>query len=418
MGKLQELLDELCPNGVEYKTIGEIAEDIFRGAGIKRDDVTENGVPCVRYGEIYTTYGIWFDECVSHTELEKVPSPKFFEHGDILFAITGESVDEIAKSCAYVGHDKCLAGGDIVVLKHKQNPKYLAYALSTTNAQAQKSAGKIKSKVVHSSVPSIKSILVPIPPLLVQQEIVRILDAFAELTEQITDKLNAELVARRKQYEHYRDLLLSFDDSSTPPPWKCPKNWILLGDFAKFTYGYTDKAQKVGDARFIRITDIDENGCLNVQDAKYIHLSEENRAYLLKRGDLLVARTGATYGKTLYIPNDAPAVYASFLIKITLDENVMTNRFYWHFAQSSFYWEQANRLVSTGSQPQFNAGAIYRISVPVPPLDEQRRIVAILDRFNALCNDLTAGLPAEIEARRKQYEHYWDKLLSFQGVGK
>ena len=129
---------------------------------------------------------------------------------------------------------------------------------------------------------------------------------------------------------------------------------------------------------------------------------------------MLVARTGATYGKTLYIPNDAPAVYASFLIKITLDENVMTNRFYWHFAQSSLYWEQANKLVSTGGQPQFNAGAIRRILVPVPPLDEQKRIVAILDRFDALCNDLTAGLPAEIEARRKQYEYHRDKLLSFK----
>ena len=416
MGKLQELLDELCPNGVEYKTIGEIAEDIFRGAGIKRDDVTENGVPCVRYGEIYTTYGIWFDECVSHTELEKVPSPKFFEHGDILFAITGESVDEIAKSCAYVGYDKCLAGGDIVILKHKQNPKYLAYALATTNAQAQKSAGKVKSKVVHSSVPSIKSILIPIPPLPVQAEIVRILDAFTELTTELVDKLNMEIIERKKQYAYYRDLLLSFDYSSTPPPipWKCTKNQAFLGSFAKFTYGYTDKAQADGDARFIRITDIDENGCLNVQDAKYIHLSEESRAYLLKRGDLLVARTGATYGKTLYIPNDAPAVYASFLIKITLDENVMTNRFYWHFAQSSLYWEQANRLVSTGGQPQFNAGAIRRILVPVPPLDEQRRIVAVLDHFDALCNDLTAGLPAEIEARRRQYEYYRDKLLSFK----
>ena len=242
MGKLQELLDELCPNGVEYKTVGEIAVDIFRGAGIKRDDVTENGVPCVRYGEIYTTYGIWFDECVSHTELKKVPSPKFFEHGDILFAITGESVDEIAKSCAYVGHDKCLAGGDIVVLKHNQNPKYLAYALSATNAQAQKSAGKVKSKVVHSSVPSIKEIRIPIPPLPVQAEIVRILDAFTELTEKLTDKLNAELVARRKQYEYYRDLLLSFDNANEsgnhtvvlpPPRWKNKVKRMALGDLGK-----------------------------------------------------------------------------------------------------------------------------------------------------------------------------------------
>jgi type I restriction enzyme S subunit len=142
MTKLEQLIEELCPNGVEYRTLGEIAVDVFRGAGIKRDEVTEEGIPCVRYGEIYTTYGVWFEECVSHTLLENVPSPKYFEHGDILFAITGESVEDIAKSCAYVGHEKCLAGGDIVVLKHNQNPKYLAYALSTTDAQVQKTKEK------------------------------------------------------------------------------------------------------------------------------------------------------------------------------------------------------------------------------------------------------------------------------------
>ena len=94
--KLTNLLTSLCPNGVEYKTLGEIATDIFRGAGIKRDQVTTEGIPCVRYGEIYTTYDVWFEECVSHTTLDYVPSPKYFEHGDILFAITGESVEDIA----------------------------------------------------------------------------------------------------------------------------------------------------------------------------------------------------------------------------------------------------------------------------------------------------------------------------------
>ena len=116
MSRLEELIQELCPDGVEYKTLGEIALDIYRGSGIKRDQVTETGIPCVRYGEIYTTYGIWFDECVSHTDLSKISGPKFFEHGDILFAITGESIEDIAKSCAYVGHEKCLAEPQIFKL--------------------------------------------------------------------------------------------------------------------------------------------------------------------------------------------------------------------------------------------------------------------------------------------------------------
>ena len=140
----------------------EIATDIYRGSGIKRDEVTEDGIPCVRYGEIYTTYNTWFDKCVSHTKLEYVSSPKYFEYGDILFAITGESVEDIAKSVAYVGNEKCLAGGDIVVLKHKQNPRYLAHVLATQAAREQKSKGKVKSKVVHSNVPSIEQITIPL----------------------------------------------------------------------------------------------------------------------------------------------------------------------------------------------------------------------------------------------------------------
>ena len=96
----------------------DIATDMYRGAGIKRDEVTEEGVPCVRYGEIYTTYNTWLKECASHTKEEYVSSPKYFENGDILFAITGESVEDIAKSVAYLGNEKCMVGGDIVVMKH------------------------------------------------------------------------------------------------------------------------------------------------------------------------------------------------------------------------------------------------------------------------------------------------------------
>ena len=197
---------------VRWVTLGEIATDMYRGSGIKRNEITPDGIPCVRYGEIYTTYGVWFNKCVSHTQIERVTSPKYFSHGDILFAITGENVNEIAKSCAYLGNDECLAGGDIVVMKHEQNPKYLAYALSTTDAQKQKSAGKVKSKVVHSSIPAIQSIKIPLPPLAEQQRIVSILDRFDKLCNNISEGLPAEITARQKQYEYYRDKLLTFKE--------------------------------------------------------------------------------------------------------------------------------------------------------------------------------------------------------------
>lgn len=192
--------------------LSDIATAMYRGAGIKRDEVTETGTPCVRYGEIYTSYDIAFSECKSHTDPAVVASPKYFEHGDILFVITGESVEDIAKSIAYIGHDKCLAGGDIVVMKHQQNPRYLSYALSTTDARNQKSKGKVKSKVVHASVPSLQEIEIPIPPLEEQERIADLLDKFHALCNDISAGLPAEIEARKKQYEYYRDKLLTFKE--------------------------------------------------------------------------------------------------------------------------------------------------------------------------------------------------------------
>lgn len=190
----------------------EIATSLYRGAGIKRDQVTEKGIPCVRYGEIYTTYDTCFSDCVSHTDEKYLASPKYFEHGDILFAITGESVEDIAKSIAYLGHDKCLAGGDIVVMKHKQNPRYLTHVLSTGMARAQKSKGKVKNKVVHSSVPSIEQIEIPLPSLDDQQKYADILDDFYLALNKLQSELPSEIESRQKQYEFYRDKLLTFKE--------------------------------------------------------------------------------------------------------------------------------------------------------------------------------------------------------------
>ncbi|MBQ3691069.1 MAG: restriction endonuclease subunit S, partial [Bacteroidales bacterium] len=174
---LKELLTP--KEGWKMKTIDSLQTDMYRGSGITREQIRLEGVPCVRYGEIYTTYNYWFEECVSHTDEQIINSKKYFEHGDILFAITGESVEDIGKSIAYLGHNKCLAGGDIIVMKHNQNPKYLAYALSTPDAIAQKGFGKTKLKVVHTNAPSLKAIVLPIPTLPEQQRIADRLDTLS-----------------------------------------------------------------------------------------------------------------------------------------------------------------------------------------------------------------------------------------------
>ena len=196
--------------------------------------------------------------------------------------------------------------------------------------------------------------------------------------------------------------------------------WKKLGEIGEFTYGYVAKAQDSGDARFVRITDINADGKLIATDSKYVDLSEENKKYLLKKNDLLMARTGATYGKTMIFEEDYPAIYAGFLIRLSLDKKIVNPKFYWHFAQSAYFWNQANKLVAGGGQPQFNANVLKDVIMPIPypsnpekSLAEQARIVTILDKFDALTHSLTEGLPREIELRQKQYAYYRDLLLSF-----
>lgn len=187
-----------------------------------------------------------------------------------------------------------------------------------------------------------------------------------------------------------------------------------MGEIAEFKYGLTASAADSGDFRFLRITDVTPWGKLSPNGAKYVESSTSARQYVVKPGDLLMARTGATFGKTMLVESEESAVYASFLIRIRFTESVLLPAFYWHFAQSDLYWSQANAMVSTGGQQQFNANVLKRIRVPVPPIADQRQVVSILDSFDALVNDLCIGLPAELAARRKQYEHYRDRLLTFE----
>lgn len=199
-------------NKVKIVKLKDIATEMYRGNGIKREEIREIGIPCIRYGEIYTDYGISFEKTKSYTDENLIINKKYIDYGDILFAITGESVEEIGKSTAYIGKEKCLVGGDILVMKHKQDPVYLSYVLSTENAQKQKSKGKIKSKVVHTNATDIGEIEIPLPPLEVQKRIVEVLDNFEKICNDLNIGLPAEIEARQKQYEFYRNFLLTFKD--------------------------------------------------------------------------------------------------------------------------------------------------------------------------------------------------------------
>ena len=195
---------------IKWMKLKDVATQWYRGAGIKREEVGKEGMPCIRYGEIHTSYNIWFKDCISHTDETKQATKKYAEYGDILFAITSEDIPLVGNSVAYLGKKKIMVGGDIVVMKHNQDPRYMAYALSTSDAIKQKGKGKVKSKVVHTNVPSLQEIVIPIPPMEEQQRIADILDRFDTLTNDLTSGLPAEIEKRRQQYEFYRDKLLTF----------------------------------------------------------------------------------------------------------------------------------------------------------------------------------------------------------------
>lgn len=165
------------PSGWEVKKLKYIADSFSKGSGITKDEIVINGdTPCVRYGELYTKYDYHFSKCETRTNLEIIETPKYFSHGDVLFTCTGELVEEIGKSIAYLGNEKCLAGGDIIVLKHSQDPMFMGYALDSKYVQGQKSFGKTKLKVVHISSGEIAGLLIALPPKEEQKSIAEYLD--------------------------------------------------------------------------------------------------------------------------------------------------------------------------------------------------------------------------------------------------
>lgn len=178
------------PSNWELKKVKYIATSLSKGNGITKEDISIDGdIQCIRYGEIYTKYTGAFSQAITRTTLEKILSPKYIFSGDILFAGTGELIDEIGKNVVFVGNDPCLAGGDIVIMTHSQNPIFLNYALNSSYSQAQKSKGKAKLKVVHISTFDIGNIKIALPPLEEQNTIADYLDTkCAEIDALLADK--------------------------------------------------------------------------------------------------------------------------------------------------------------------------------------------------------------------------------------
>lgn len=285
--------------------------------------------------------------------------------------------------------------------------KYLYYWLQG-KAKRYVRDGSGNPKLMSNVVAEIE---IPIPSLETQEKIVEILDKFTNYV----NELQTELQSRNKQYTYYRDLLLSKEylNKVTKEIEEDKGEWVKLEELTEVKLSYGSGAKAVnydGKVRYIRITDINENGLLKNEKVSPEVIEDK---YILKKGDILFARSGATVGKNYLHDSDEPSIYAGYLIKFSPDFKKVNSKYVYHCVNNSEYDKFILSSKSTASQPNINAQQYSNFKILVPPLHVQQHIVSILDKFDTLVHDIKEGLPKEIELRQKQYEYWREQLLSF-----
>ena len=196
-------------NNVGIMTLGEIGTFV-RGGGLQKKDFTPTGVGCIHYGQIYTYFGTCADKTKSFVSYEFAQKARKAKTGDLIIATTSENDDDVCKAVVWLGDDEIAVSSDACFYTHKMNPKYVAYYFQTDSFQKQKRSFITGTKVRRVNATDLAKIKIPIPPLAEQQRIVSILDKFEALTTSISEGLPKEIALRRKQYEYYRNQLLSF----------------------------------------------------------------------------------------------------------------------------------------------------------------------------------------------------------------
>ena len=358
MSKLDRLIAELCPYGVEYSILGNITS-ITRGVRVVRSQLSEKGKYPV-YQNSMTPLG-YFEESNCKA--------------DTVFIISAGAAGEIGFS--YVDYwvaDDCFR---FACPKQLQD-RFLYYSLLCQQDYLYSKVRKVSVPRLARNV--IEQMKIPLPPLPIQKEIVKILDNFTELSAE----LSAELLARKKQYEYYRNKVLTFGDDVP---------MVTFSEIARITSGKNkDKTQSGKHPVF------GSTGIIGYTDKP---------AYKGKK--ILVARVGANCGYVHKAAGEYDVSDNTLVIEVERDFNM---QFIFYILVNM----KINRYAKGGGQPLVTARQLKDLHIPLPSLEEQERIVAILDRFDALTSDITGGLPAEIAARQKQYEYYRDKLLTFKEV--
>ena len=391
MSKLQELINKLCPNGVEFKPLGEL----------------------VGY-EQPTKYIVHSTEYSNHFETPVLTAGQSFilgytnEKFDIYPASENDPViifDDFTTSFHWVDFPFKVKSSALKILRPKTkfaNFKYIHYAMQCI--------GFVPGEHTRHWISKYSLFTIPVPPIEVQEEIVRILDSFSDYAAE----LQAELQARKQQYEYYRNLLLTFNPSAYGcgtddeqkdgvTTWEGHNykiQWKKLGEICdnmdKLRKPVTASTRISGIYPYYGASGVVDYVNNYIFDGSYLLISEDG-ANLLARSTPIAF---SIYGKT-WVNNHAHVLHFN---------SDVTRKFVEYFINNL----DISKYVSGGAQPKLNQKKLNSILIPIPPLELQEKIVAILDRFETLVNDLTNGLPAEIAAVKDQYEYYRNKLLTFK----
>lgn len=379
MSKIDELINSLCPNGVEfYELKNKSLFNFYYGKG--------NKIPEDIGGE-YDVYGA--NGVVSHINEYNCEDVSIIGH------IGAVGMVNRCKGKCFVTYNGTIAE---VVDKERVNSQFLYYILTTLNLPSYK-----KGSQPFLSVSDFENICIPIPPLEIQNEIVRILDSFTLLSEELLN----EMKARKKQYEYYIEKLIASRDCEM----------LRLEQLCDFYNGdrgknYPKVSEMVDEGiPFVNAGDVDGTvdykNCNKITREKYNSMNGAK----LQKNDILYCLRGSTGKNGIYEMDEG--TIASSLVAIRANEKV-NYKFLYYLLNSSLERKQRIMFDTGAAQPNLSVQNIKKYEFPIPNVEEQIKIVKVLDKFDKLCNDIHEGLPAEMEKRKKQYEYYRDKLLNFK----
>lgn len=413
MSRIEELIAQYCPHGVEFIELQELF-DTRNGYTPSRSNKTfwENGiVPWFRMDDIRENGGI-LSKSIEYVSMEAVKGGNLFPAGSIIVATSATIGVHALIEVPFL----CNQRFTTLQIKNKYQDrliaKFIYYYCFLLDEWCMNNT--TKSSFASVDMRKFQHFKFPVPPLQIQEEIVRILDSFTQLEAE----LEAELEARRKQYEYYRDSLLDSNNRNKHIDIRV----VPLGELCEITRGASPRpiskfiTSDIENAvPWIKIGDVEALGKYVTQTAQFITIEGAAKSREVRPGDFLLSNS-MSFGRP-YISKINGCIHDGWL-NITNFKRAFLPDYLYHLLRSAKIQHQFESSVGSSTVSNLNSQIVARTVVEVPPLEEQERIVGILDKFDALVNDLTSGLPAEIAARRKQYEYYRDKLLSFKELEK